>query len=72
MRTTSPATMAWSTTVHGDAGATVGTAVTMTVIGLGTAAPAVLCWTGVLRVNREAAAGPAADIPVDRQAVSTS
>jgi hypothetical protein len=39
--------MAWSTTLHGVPGATAGTALAMTVIGIGTALPAVLWWPAV-------------------------
>ncbi|MGX5654783.1 hypothetical protein ACWKWC_08445 [Geodermatophilus nigrescens] len=47
--------MAWSNTVHGDPGSTVGTALTMTGIGVVTVLPAVLCWAGFLRTGRRAA-----------------
>jgi len=60
--------MAWSMTVHDDAGATTGTAMTMTAIGLGTAAPAVVCWTAHLRAQRQAAVGAAGDVQVERRA----
>jgi hypothetical protein len=64
--------MAWSTTLHGDTGSTVATAVTMSVIGLGSAVPAVLCWTAVLRTG-QAWGGPAEGMasrrPVGERAV---
>jgi hypothetical protein len=44
--------MAWSTTLHGDPGSTAGTATAMTVIGIGTALPAVVWWTAAGRRPR--------------------
>ena len=41
--------MAWSTTLHGDAGSSVATALTMTAIGLISAGPVLLAWAGVVR-----------------------
>jgi len=41
------AAMAWSNRWHGDTGSTLGTAVTMTFIGVLTAVPAIVCWTAV-------------------------
>jgi hypothetical protein len=41
--------MAWSTTAHGDAGSTVWTAVLMTLVGLVSASPALVCWLAFAR-----------------------
>lgn len=52
--------MAWSTTLHGDPGSTVGTALAMTAIGLGSAGPVLLAWAGVIRGRRRSAQGVSA------------
>jgi hypothetical protein len=44
--------MAWSTTLHGDPGSTTGSALVMTGIGLLSASPAAVCWTGTVRAGR--------------------
>jgi len=66
------AAMAWSMTLHGDPGASIGTAVAMTAIGLVAATPGVLCWVAVLRPGRHAAHGTAAHLAADREPIGTN
>jgi hypothetical protein len=58
--------MAWSTTLHGDPGSSIGTAVTMTAIGVFSAGPVLVCWLAVARGRvRDWGAGepPTAPVP---------